>query len=84
MRVITIVITLALAGCSSPPRVVEAPTTVEVVRYETIPVPAVLLQPCALPSLDLKTNQDLESALAAAILELQRCTQDKQAIKDLE
>jgi len=75
---------LLLAGCSSAPRIVEVPVTVEVVRYETIPVPAVLLQPCTLPSLDIKTNQDLESSLGAAILELQRCTEDKVAISELE
>jgi hypothetical protein len=75
---------LLLTGCGTTTELLQETTIVEVVKYETVPVPAVLLEPCKLPELDLKTNKDLESALAAAITELQRCTEDKVAISELE
>ncbi len=73
-----------VTGCASTPEVLTVPVPVEITVYETVPVPAALLRACKVPDLDLKTNQDLESALGAAILELIRCTQDKNAIRDLE
>ncbi len=75
---------LLLAGCSSTPEIIRETVPVEITVYETVPVPAVLLYPCELPDLDLKTNQDLESTLGAAILELLRCTEDKTTISELE
>ncbi len=73
-----------LAGCASVPEVITVATPVEIVRTETVPVPQVLLRACEVDLSALKSNQDLESALGAAILELQRCTDDKVAISELE
>ena len=73
-----------VTGCASTPEVLTVPVPVEITVYETVPVPAALLRACKVPALDLKTNQDLEFALADAILELQKCTADKKAIEDLE
>ena len=75
---------IPLWGCGTTTELLQETTSVEVVKYEIDPIPAVLLEPCKLPDLDLKTNKDLESALAAAITELQRCTEDKVAISELD
>lgn len=70
---------MLLAGCVRTVTVRE-PVEVPVTVYETIPVPEALLAPCTV-ELDLQTNADLERALAAALLELKRCTADKEAIR---
>jgi hypothetical protein len=59
---------------------VEVPVTV----YETVPVPAALLTPCEVELGELHTNGDLERTLAKALVELRRCTLDKQSIAELE
>lgn len=82
MKAVTILVTILwLAGCVKTVTVRE-PVEVPVTVYETIPVPEVLLEPCSV-ELELKTNADLERALAAALLELKRCTADKEAIRSL-
>lgn len=73
---------LSLFGCAKPIAVRE-PVEVQVVRYEPVPVPEALLTPCRV-DVELETNQDLEEALAAALLELRRCTEDKNKIRELE
>ncbi len=87
MRGTSILLILAglVSGCGTvTTKVATVATPVEIIRTVTVPVPATLLEPCVVPELDIETNRDLESALAAAILELQRCTQDKIAISELE
>lgn len=82
---LSVLITLALlSGCASTPTTVYETVEVEVVRYETTPVPEALLRPCSVDVGDLWTNADLERTLAEALLELRRCTDDKAAIRDLE
>lgn len=82
MKAVTILVTvLWLAGCVKTVTVRE-PVEVPVTVYETIPVPEALLEPCSV-ALELKTNADLERTLAAALLELKRCTADKEAIRSL-
>ena len=84
LTVVAILVTsMLLAGCARP-TLVHDPIEVQIVRYEPVPVPEALLQPCAVLLDGLETNQDLEAALAEALLELERCTDDKAAIRDLE
>jgi len=73
-----------LAGCASTDRLIEVPVITEVVRYEMVPVPEVLLRACTVDLSALKSNQDLERTLGEAIVELQRCTDDKESIRNLE
>jgi hypothetical protein len=79
----TAAIGFGLSGCAKP-LVVTEPIEVQIVRYEPVPVPEVLLTPCRVTLSDLNTNQDLELALADALLELRRCSADKDAIRELE
>ena len=68
-----------LSGCAPQPVVVQK----ELVRVEVpvpVPVPAALLRPCPLPELTLATTGDLENALAAALISLRGCNDDKLAI----
>jgi hypothetical protein len=65
------------------PTIIREPVEVEIVRYETVPVPEALLAPCLITPLALETNADLEAALAEALIELNRCTADKDAIRSL-
>ncbi len=74
----------AVFGCASTERLIEVPVIIEVPIYETVPVPDVLLRACKVDLSALKSNQDLEAVLGAAILELNRCTADKVAIGELE
>lgn len=78
-----LLLTSMLAGCARP-TLVHEPVEVEVVRYETVAVPSALLEPCRVSIDRMETNGDLEAALAAALLELKRCTADKEAIRALE
>jgi hypothetical protein len=71
-------------GCAKDPIVVREPIEVPITVYETVPVPTILLRPCSVDTSELWTNQDLEQALAAALIELQSCTDDKEAIGRLE
>lgn len=80
----TLPLAILLTGCAADPQIIEVPVIQEVVRVETVPVPAGLLDPCTVELTELETNQDLERALAAALLELERCTRDKRAIGELE
>lgn len=73
---------MLLVGCARP-TIVHEPIEVEVVRYETVPVPEVLLKACKVTLGALNSNSDLETALAAALLELKACTADKEAIRGL-
>lgn len=83
MRALLIAGSLAAAGCVRPVVVTE-PVEVEIVRYETVPVPEALLKACKVSLGTLNSNQDLELALAAALIELKRCTADKEQIRGLE
>lgn len=78
-----LVTSMLLVGCARAP-IVHEPVEVEVVRYEAIPVPEVLLKACKVTLDALNSNQDLELALAAALIELQRCTADKEAIREIQ
>lgn len=75
---------LLLTGCASTERLIEVPVITEVVRYETVPVPEVLLIACKVDLSALNSNQDLERTLGEAIVELRRCTDDKESIRNLE
>lgn len=75
--------TALAAGCVRTVTIRE-PVEVPVTVYETVPVPEVLLTPCQISLTPLVINADLERALAAALLELERCSQDKEAIRELE
>ncbi len=81
---ILLMIAILVSGCSTTTEIIKDPVLVTETIYETVAVPATLLEPCVAPVLDINTNKDLESALAAAIIELQRCTEDKVAISELE
>ena len=84
MRALAILAAALLATGCAHPVVIHEPVEVEVVRYETIPVPASLLGVCKIAPLDIKTNADIEQALADALIELKRCTADKEAIRALD
>ena len=71
-------------GCAAKPVVVYETVEVEVVKYEQIPVPEALLRACFVDLQGLETNEDMERALFEAVLELNRCTDDKEAIRELE
>lgn len=75
--------TASLFGCTSAP-IVHEPIEVELVRYETVQIPAILLVPCTVTLGDLKSNSDLELATAAALTALKLCNEDKAAIRALE
>lgn len=80
---------LSLFGCASQPITIHDVETVEVVRYETVPVPEILLQPCTPESFhesfqEMANNADLERILAAAIVSLISCDADKEAIRALK
>jgi len=80
------VITLALLaiGCGSTPITIHDPVEVEITKTKYVPVPESLLSPCTVPLDNLDINADLEAALAAAVVELDRCTGDKDAIRELK
>lgn len=82
MRAALLLSCLLAAGCARP-TIVREPVEVEIVRYETVPVPEALLIPCFIAPLELKTNADLEDAVAEALIELKRCSADKEAIRKL-
>ena len=73
-----------LTGCGTTTQIIKDPVLVTETIYETVPVPETLLRACKVDLSALKSNKDLESTLAAAILELQRCTEDKVAISELD
>jgi hypothetical protein len=85
---IPVCLLLSAAGCATKPITVREIETVEVVRYETVPVPAALLQPCGKSLQEsfhgLATNGDLERFAAELIVSLQLCNADKEAIRALE
>lgn len=81
LRATLLSLSLSLGGCAKP-LVVHDSVEVPIVHYEAVPVPEALLTPCRVV-LELETNQDLEAALAASIIELKRCTSDKEAIRGL-
>ncbi len=73
-----------LQGCSSSaPEIIRVPyerTVVEKVR-----APEALLEACHVPDLvTLETNKDLETALGEAIISLESCNEDKEAIREWE
>jgi hypothetical protein len=69
-----------LTGCAQPQVLVER-VAYPVPQYIPVPVPLALLEPCPEPDiLAIRTNEDLEAALAEALAYLERCTLDKQAI----
>jgi hypothetical protein len=75
---------MLVSGCAKEPLIVRAPIEVPITVYETVPVPEALLRACKVTLGAFKSNQDLELALAEALIELRRCTQDKEAIRGLE
>lgn len=74
---------LSVFGCARP-TIVREPIEVELVRYETVHIPEILLTPCKVTLGDLNSNQDLELAAAAALAALKLCNEDKAAIRALE
>lgn len=91
MRLLIVSITVSLfatilCGCATPPVTVHDVIEIEVPVIETVPVPESLLTPCtvSLPVHEAWTNADIEHALAEALVELRRCTEDKEAIRNLE
>ena len=88
LKLYIIIMLIALAatqgGCGTTTEIIKDPVLVTETIYETMPVPETLLRACTVDLSALKSNKDLESTLAAAILELQRCTEDKVAISELE
>jgi hypothetical protein len=74
---------VSLTACARP-TLVHDPVEVQVVRYEPVPVPEALLKACKVTLGALNSNQDLEAALADALIELKNCTADKEAIRALE
>lgn len=78
-----LVTSMLLVGCARP-TIVREPVEVEVVRYETVPIPAILLDSCGTMFGPLVTNADLEAALAAAIITIADCNADKEAIRGLQ
>jgi hypothetical protein len=75
-----------MSGCASAPEpiVIREPIEVLITEYEAVPVPLALLAPCHIDLGPLETNADIHRALAAALIELRRCTADKDAIGELE
>lgn len=82
LRATLLSLSLSLVGCARP-LVVHDSVEMPIVHYETVPVPEALLTPCRV-ELELETNQDLEAALAASLIELKRCSSDKDAIRELK
>jgi hypothetical protein len=80
MKNTVLVATLLLAGCGSIVREVHE---VDIIRYETVPLPEALLQPNKVDVGTLETNGDIERAFADALLTLGQCNADKEAIKRL-
>ena len=78
------IFSLLCFGCAAEPTVVYEQVPVEVVKYETVPVPDLLLKACKVTLGALKSNSDLETALADALVELKRCTDDKEQIRALK
>lgn len=83
LRAILLSLSLSLVGCAKP-LVVHESVQVPIVRYETVPVPEALLGPCRVDLNRMETNADLEVAVAAALIELKRCSSDKDAIRELK
>lgn len=77
------VLCAALTACARP-TVVRVPVEVPVTVYETVAIPEVLLKACKVALPALNSNSDLESALAAHILALRQCDQDKDALRELK
>lgn len=75
---------LVAAGCATKTETIYETRRVEVPVYETVPVPETLLEACKVDLSALESNSDLERVLAEAIVELRRCTEDKDAIRALE
>ena len=73
-----------LTGCATKPITVTEVETVEVVRYELVPIPDILLRPCVVSLDGLNTNADLERVVAESVVALRECTADKEAIRNLE
>jgi hypothetical protein len=81
MRGAVVLCLALLAGCGRS--VVRVPVEVPVTVYETQPIPAALLRECKVTLPALKSNGDLELALAQALVALKECEADKQAIRAL-
>jgi hypothetical protein len=79
-------LSILLAGCAGTPEPVVIKEFVEVPieRVQVVPVPEALLTPCVIEILQMETNEDMEMALIDALIELQRCTQDKNDIRALK
>ena len=73
---------MACAGCS-PATVLTKPEIVEVVRIETVPVPAELTQPCTPLYAQPETNGDLLNLTRLLLESLETCDGHMASIKEL-
>jgi len=73
-----------LQGCSSSePQIIRVPYEKTVV--EKVYAPEALLEPCYIPDLvAVETNKDLETVAGEAIVSLEACNEDKEAIREWE